>query len=253
MTHQRLLIGFLWTVVVTQAVFAAWPGIDLAVAHHFARGTEGFGWAGGPMDTMNLAVRRLGEAAVLALAVAFLYGLTSGALRPAILRALAYPVLTVILASGLIVNLTLKAQVGRARPAHLAEFGGTAQFSPPWQMAAECSRNCSFTSGEVALAAALAVTLTALVWPQLATPRDRRRALALAAAYVGLVALLRIGLGRHFFSDAVFSTLIATGVALLLYPVLRIGHARAELARTLPLTQVRDWLAAQVRQRMRLK
>jgi membrane-associated phospholipid phosphatase len=240
LSHSRLLIGFLWTCITVQALFAALPGIDLAVARLFARGAEGFVWAGGPMDSLNLLVRRLGEGAVLALLLAFLYGAVSGRLSPAILRALAFPILTVGLASGLIVNLILKAEIGRARPAHLAEFGGSASFSPPWQIVTECARNCSFTSGEVAMAAALAVTLPVLVWPQLGSPRLRRRVVAGAAAYVALVALLRIGLGRHFLSDAVFSTLIAAGVALALYPVLRIGHARAELARRLPLTLLAD-------------
>jgi membrane-associated phospholipid phosphatase len=147
-----------------------------------------------------------------------------------VLRAWAYPVVCVALASGLIVNLILKAQIGRARPAHLAEFGGTAQFTPPWQLAEECARNCSFTSGEVAMAAALAIPLTVLAWPHLASRRAQIAAVAAAAGYVALVALLRLGLGRHFLSDAVFSVAIAAGVALALFPLLGLSGVRVDPA-----------------------
>lgn len=221
-SYHRLLVGYLLVVVVVQALFSALPGIDLAVSRLFADGADGFPWAGGALDTVNLVVRRVGEAALLALLLVCLWGGFSGRLKGAELRAWAYPVICVALASGVIVNLILKAQIGRARPAQLAEFGGAASFSPPWQMVEECARNCSFTSGEVAMAAALAIPLTVLAWPHLTSRRARLAGLALAAAYVGVVALLRVGLGRHFLSDALFSVLIAGGVALALYPLLRI-------------------------------
>ena len=54
-------------------------------------------------------------------------------------------------------------------------------------------------------------------------------AVAAAALYIGGVSLLRIGLGRHFLSDAIFSVLIAGGAALALYPILRIAEARLPL------------------------
>jgi lipid A 4'-phosphatase len=42
--------------------------------------------------------------------------------------------------------------------------------------------------------------------------------------------LLRIGLGRHFLSDVIFSTLIAAAVALALYALLGVRQAQASVA-----------------------
>lgn len=229
MTYQRLVIVYLLVFILAQAVFAAFPGIDLAVSRLFAVEGGSFPWASGPGPTINLALRRLGEIVTLILILAYLVGLFDSRFRGDDLRLLAYPMLSVALASGLIANLILKHHVGRARPDSLAEFGGTADFSPAWQVVQECSRNCSFTSGEVALAAGLALPILTILWPHLTRRGARPLAVGGAVAYIALVALLRIGLGRHFLSDAVFSVLFGAGAALALYPVLRIDAARRYL------------------------
>ena len=173
MTHQNVLIAYLVAVVVVQAVFAAFPGIDLAVSSLFTSGDGGFDWTRGSAQSVNLVIRRIGETVSFLLLVGFLYGMVSGKLRGDGLRLLAYPLLCVALASGGLVNLLLKAHVGRARPDTLADFGGTAQFTPPWQVTSECARNCSFTSGEVALAASLAIPILVILWPHLSRNRGR--------------------------------------------------------------------------------
>ncbi|NJM83806.1 MAG: phosphatase PAP2 family protein [Tabrizicola sp.] len=150
----------------------------------------------------------------------------TGKVRGDDLRLLAYPLLCVALASGGLVNLLLKSHIGRARPSTLADFGGTAQFSPPWQVVNECTRNCSFASGEVALAASLAIPVVVMLWPHLTRNRGRPLAVLLAVAYVAMTSILRIGLGRHFLSDTVFAVLFAAGAALVFYPVLRVERAR---------------------------
>jgi lipid A 4'-phosphatase len=229
MTYQRILIAYLLAVVLAQAAFAAFPGIDLAVSRLFVRDDPGFDWVLGVAPTVNLAVRRVGEALTFILIAGVFFGLLTRKLRRDDLRLLAYPALCVVVACGGIVNLLLKAHVGRARPDSLAEFGGSAEFTPPWQVVGECARNCSFTSGEVAMAAGLAIPAVVILWPHLT--RDRARVLTILAAfaYVVVTSLLRIGLGRHFLSDAVFSTLFAAGAALAFYPVLRIEQARKHL------------------------
>lgn len=230
MTPKNLLIAYLLLVVAVQALFAAVPGIDLAVSAVFAERGGGFPWASGLAPEVNLALRRIGEIATFLLLVGILYGLMTPKVRGDQIQLLAYPFLCVVLACGVLVNLLLKSHSGRARPDALAEFGGNAQFTPPWQLADECTRNCSFASGEVAMAASLAIPAVVILWPHLAPGRARVLAVILAAAYVALSALLRIGLGRHFLSDTVFSTLIAAGVAFALYPVLNIARARMRLA-----------------------
>lgn len=230
MTPQNVLIAYLVAVVVVQAVFAAFPGIDLAVSSLFTSGDGGFDWTRGSAQSVNLVIRRIGETVSFLLLVGFLYGMVSGKLRGDGLRLLAYPLLCVALASGGLVNLLLKAHVGRARPDTLADFGGTAQFTPPWQVTSECARNCSFASGEVALAASLAIPILVILWPRLSRNRGRLVAVLAAAAYIAVTSLLRIGLGRHFLSDTVYSVLISAGTALLLYPALRIETARRNLS-----------------------
>jgi membrane-associated phospholipid phosphatase len=236
------VIAYLLTVILAQIVFASFPGIDLAVSRAFANGADGFAWAKGSEAVVSLVIRRIGEAVSLLLVGTCIFGVLTGRLRPDDVRALAYPALTVILASGM-VNLLLKAKVGRARPDHLVEFGGQAQFSPAWQIVAECDSNCSFTSGEVAMAAGLAIPVLVLFWPQLVTRRSRIRAVLLAAGYVLVVSLLRIGLGRHFLSDAVFSALLAGAAALILYSVLRIDEARWRMSRFAPVELARRLVA----------
>jgi membrane-associated phospholipid phosphatase len=226
MTFQRVLVAYLLVFVLVQALFAAFPAIDLAVSRLFAHDGRGFIWSDGAARTVNLVVRRLGEAVVLLLLAGLVLGFLTGRVQGNGLRLLAYPLLCVALACGGLVNLVLKAQVGRARPHTLVEFGGTARFTPPWHVVDECARNCSFASGEVAMAASLAIPAVAVLWPHLARRRGRLLALIVAAAYVAVVSLLRIGLGRHFLSDAVFSILFSAGAALLLYPALRIDQAR---------------------------
>jgi membrane-associated PAP2 superfamily phosphatase len=229
MTLQRLLIAYLIVVVMVQALFAAFPGIDLAVSALFTDDSRAFAWTKGDAPTFNLVVRRIGEAVTVLLLIGLIYGTMSAETRGDDLRLLAYPLLCVAVACGAVVNLLLKAHIGRARPDTLVEFGGSAQFTPPWQVVQECARNCAFTSGEVAMAAGLAIPAVVILWPHLTRPRARLLAVLVAVAYVGLTSALRIGLGRHFLSDTLYSILFAAGVALAFYPVLRIERARKHL------------------------
>lgn len=229
MTLQRMLIAYLLIVVLVQALFAAFPGIDLAVSALFTDDRNRFGWTEGVLPTVNLVVRRVGEVLTFLLLAGILYGLTNGKARGDDLRLMAYPLLCVAIACGALVNLVLKSHVGRARPGTLTEFGGTLQFSPPWQVVSECTQNCSFTSGESAMAASLAIPAVVILWPHLTRPGGRALAVLVAGVYVAFTSVLRIGLGRHFLSDTIYSVLFAAGVALALYPLLHIARARRHL------------------------
>ncbi len=229
MTQHSILIAYLLALVLAQAVFAAFPGIDIAVSALFHTDSGGFGWTEGPAPTINAVIRRISEAVAFFLFAAVLFGIFSGKLRRNTLAILAYPALCAAVAAGVIVNLLFKAHVGRARPVDVVEFGGAASFTPPWQVDAQCLDNCSFTSGETAIAASLAIPLVVILWPHLSQNRGRLLAVLAAVLYIAGTSLLRIGLGRHFLSDTVFSVLIAGGVALALYPVLRIAEARLPL------------------------
>ncbi|WP_205908182.1 phosphatase PAP2 family protein [Rhizobium wuzhouense] len=96
----------------------------------------------------------------------------------------------------------LKALIGRARPRDLLEFGGHADFTPVWQFAAACTRNCSFPSGEAAGAAA-ALSLVVLV----ASPY-RAVVAAITAPCLVFIAFNRVLFGAHFLSDVMLGWLL---------------------------------------------
>lgn len=226
MTATRIFIAYLLTMILVQAVFAAFPGIDLAVSGLFHTPEQGFVWTHTALPTVNLVIRRTGEGLTFLLIGIVVIGFVTRKLGRNTLRLLAYPALCAAVAAGVIVNLVFKTHVGRARPDTVAEFGGSATFTPPWQVTTQCLDNCSFTSGEAALAASLAIPVLVILWPHLSRRRGRPLAVLLAVGYIAGTSLLRIGLGRHFFSDTIFSVLFAAGTAIVLYPLLRIGEAR---------------------------
>ena len=211
-------------IVLTFAVFALWPGLDLAVSRLFYRPGAGFPADGvAPLEWLRLAVWRLSVTAVLASAVFLLLCAATG--RPPFHvpgRVWGYILALYGVGTGLLVHGLLKAHWGRARPAQVVEFGGSAQFTPPHQIAQECTRNCSFVSGEVSGAVALSVALwaivTALGWRLPAVWQRRVRLLALTVPVV--TGVQRLATGRHFLSDVVLSALFTLLVAVLLSPLL---------------------------------
>jgi lipid A 4'-phosphatase len=100
---------------------------------------------------------------------------------------------------GIIANIMLKDHWGRARPKQVVEFGGTKAFTPPLVPSNQCSRNCSFVSGE---AASIFMPLYAagLLLPQWSG------ALFVCGTLLGLAAgLVRVSQGAHFLSDVIFA------------------------------------------------
>lgn len=230
-TYDQLLRFFLVTFIGAHITFAAFPGIDIAVSRGFVDVRGVFHASEGPTQILNDMLRALMELVAFVVVFGTLVSGLMGRLRGAVLRCWVFVVLNLVLAPGLIVNLILKSHLGRARPVSLTDFGGTAIFTPAWQISDQCPTNCSFTSGEVSLAASLAICVVVLLWPRLSA-RGRGLALLLATADVVLEGVMRISLGRHFLSDAVFSIFVSGAVALTLYPMLDIGRAR--LAFTFP-------------------
>ena len=199
----------------------AFPSIDLGVSRFFYQrgGFDGHSWWQAVMHegmTWFLSLSMVGVIGVYAynrLSKSRLWGIDG--------RRVIYLTLVLVIGAGLIVNLVLKDNFGRARPRDIAEFGGVHSFTPPFVIADNCSKNCSFASGEGAggfFALALAAALS-----------RRRAALALALAFGTLVSVCRIASGAHFLSDTVvsfFVMLILTDA--LYYFVVMTGVQRAK-------------------------
>jgi lipid A 4'-phosphatase len=115
---------------------------------------------------------------------------------------------------GLVANLVLKDQWGRARPKQTMELGGSKRFTPPLVMTNQCRRNCSFVSGE---ASSTYVTFyaAAALFPQWSV------SLIVAGTVGGLATgLVRMSEGAHFLSDVVFAGVFMALVVLALRALL---------------------------------
>jgi lipid A 4'-phosphatase len=100
---------------------------------------------------------------------------------------------------GVVANLVLKDNLGRARPREVIEFGGTKAFTPAFVPSNQCPDNCSFVSGEASSMFASFFAL-ALVLPQY------RMALIAAGIATGSIAgAIRMLQGAHFLSDVLFA------------------------------------------------
>lgn len=112
-----------------------------------------------------------------------------------------FVILLLLLGPGLVVNIVLKDNLGRARPREIREFGGNHEYTQMWQKG-DTGKNSSFPSGH----SSVGFFMTA-PWFLL-----RRKKKGLASAFlaggIGLGALIgaaRILQGGHFLSDVMWS------------------------------------------------
>jgi lipid A 4'-phosphatase len=205
-TERRTALSFTGFVLATAAVivlFRVVPEIDLWFQRFFWTAADGFFFKDSAFATFFYKGIRWATPVVAGvLAVIVLHGLLGSSprtkrwLKPSLVT-----LATIAIGAGLIVNVMLKDQWGRARPSQIVEFGGVMQFTPPFAMAEQCVRNCSFVAGHPSMVFAFF---------GLALFATRRRGLALAAVTVGgvLAGLGRIMQGGHFLSDVIFSGVI---------------------------------------------
>jgi lipid A 4'-phosphatase len=109
---------------------------------------------------------------------------------------------TMIMAAGILTNLTFKSHWGRPRPVTVTEFNGPQPFVAWWDPRGGCGHNCSFFSGEGATA----------FWtyaPAALTPPAWRPLAYAAATLFGVVtSVLRMAFGGHFFTDVAVAGLV---------------------------------------------
>jgi lipid A 4'-phosphatase len=116
-------------------------------------------------------------------------------------RAVIFLALTFLLGPGMLVNWMLKEHWSRPRPAEVVEFGGDKPFMPWWDPRGACEQNCSFVSGETSTAT---WTLAAAV---LIPGTIGTVAIGTAATYTIAMAVMRLIVGGHFFTDVAFAIL----------------------------------------------
>jgi lipid A 4'-phosphatase len=208
-TRPLRILGILF--VVFAVLFVVFPGIDLGVAgwfylppRHFVLGET---WIGRFFDSDV----HFGMEWFLAVLVGiFAYGLfRKRAIWNLTPRNFLFVALTIALGAGLVTNVIFKDSWGRARPSQVMEFGGLKQFSPPFMRSTQCDKNCSFVSGDAALAASF-LTLAMIA------RRNRPRWWIGLGAFTALVGVMRMGRGSHFLSDVVFAVIFTLMIMLVL-------------------------------------
>ena len=207
------------------AAFSLWPALDLTVTQSFFDG-HAFSIVDSPgIEPLRLALWDASIAmAVFALAMTFATALLRRPVMGLGVRLWGYILLIFVLGPGLLVNVALKEHWGRARPLNTVNFGGTAQFTPPYQITDQCASNCSFVSGEAAGAMALAIALLLI----LAANRARLPVWgfwpgqAIAIAVPLFTAWQRVAAGRHFLSDVLLAMLFVALIAAVLARALRL-------------------------------
>ena len=217
--YSIILLGMF---LICAVVFSAFPEIDIYIAALFWRPDAGFWiadieWVG----LLRKGLLRLMTAVFLASTAAWIISLAWRPVFGVAARAWAFSTLLFLIGPGVIVNVVLKENWGRARPKDIGEFGGDREFTAPLDITDQCVQNCSFVSGEGAGAAAMALALLVL------TRGLRNRGIAAFLMSVtwplALTATaLRVVMGRHFLSDTLFSVLIVASVALILVRPLKV-------------------------------
>jgi lipid A 4'-phosphatase len=214
------LAGMLATIV-----FVSFPGIDLWAARQFADEGNRFALAGDETLRGINAFISYFSATVVVLAgagLAFtwrlhrsLFGLSASAYG--------FVLSAMVVGPGIIANAVFKEHWGRARPRQLAEFGGSADFTPALVIADQCQYNCSFVSGDPSVAfATLAIALL--------VPTRQRLWIFLSFVFGFAIGLVRMAQGAHFLSDVVFAG-VFVGLAVMLLKLIivdgRWGIAKA--------------------------
>jgi lipid A 4'-phosphatase len=229
--NSRTAFAVLGLIVLAGTVFLVFPGLDLAVSRVFADLAQGDFPMGdnAAFDLVRLAVWRASIALFLLAALSLCLALSGRHIGGIPARLWGYIMLLYVAGPGLLVEWGLKGHWGRARPANVTEFGGTADFTPFWQPTDQCLRNCSFVGGEPAGATALAICL----WPVLNHFRPRLSASWLPLGRMAIVALPvvvgfhRVAAGRHFLSDVIFSVLFVALLAIFLARLMCLAQVRS--------------------------
>ncbi len=204
--------AFLYAFMIINGFFIIFPQIDLIVSRYFFQSGSFFI----SHNSYWIALRdfhRLSQWCLLVFMVILVtfYALWRRPLSIIAPHKVVYIVLTYVLGPGALVN-SLKLLIGRARPRDIVEFGGSADFTPAWQLARMCHYGCSFPSGETSAAAAMLPLLI------LVPGRFRLNAAVIFIPILALISLNRVFMGAHFLSDVMITWTLIIGLMIWLWP-----------------------------------
>ena len=226
----RLTVAVLAGLTIALVTFISLPQIDIAVSALFFQPGAGFTY--GEMPGLHTLRRTYWLTILLVFFGALL--MWGAALRLPESTKIHWTIWGFITSAfligpGLVANSLFKTYWGRARPADIEEFGGSAQFTLPFEFANECAHNCSFISGEGSGIAMLFLVVVALGWPLFRKAPLHWVSPMAAIAVFGMA--LRIMKGRHFLSDTLFAGLLMALVVMILYRIFEVRQHRDAVSR----------------------
>lgn len=200
------------TLMAVSFIFVGFPQIDITVSALFYKPEQNFLLRNTPLHLfVDSWIRPSIKYLTVTLVVACVYKLFLG--KSPIKRRfniVAFLFSSFLLGPVLLVNGLLKEFIGRARPKNIIEYGGTKIFSPAYFPADQCETNCSFVSGDAAVA------FSTIAFALIYKGKLRFHLAAVALSFGVLVSIYRLGTGAHFLSDTVLSGLFCILIILIL-------------------------------------
>ena len=200
------------TLMAVSFIFVGFPQIDITVSALFYKPEQNFLLRNTPFHLfVDSWIRPSIKYLTVTLVVACVYKLFLG--KSPIKRRfniVAFLFSSFLLGPVLLVNGLLKEFIGRARPKNIIEYGGTKIFSPAYFPADQCETNCSFVSGDAAVA------FSTIAFALIFKGKLRSQLVAIALSFGVLVSIYRLGTGAHFLSDTVLSGLFCILIILIL-------------------------------------
>ena len=200
------------TLTAVSFIFVGFPQIDITVSALFYKPEQNFLLRNTPLHLfVDSWIRPSIKYLTITLVVACVYKLFLG--KSPIKRRfniVAFLFSSFLLGPVLLVNGLLKEFIGRARPKNIIEYGGTKIFSPAYFPADQCETNCSFVSGDAAVA------FSTIAFALIFKGKLRFQLVAIALSFGVLVSIYRLGTGAHFLSDTVLSGLFCILIILIL-------------------------------------
>ncbi len=210
--RRRWTLILLGATVAAVAIFLAFPRLDIALSRLTLR-ADGHFLLFYERSTylLHLALQYVVPAVVAVFVIAAIAWRLGRPIRGITAWQALYVILAFAIGPGLLVNVVLKDNSHRPRPANVEEFGGPDAYAPPFDFSGACESNCSFVAGDPAMG--FGFLAIALLLPPAYRSRGALAAIVLGAA----IGLMRILWGAHFFSDVVFSGIVTCAAALILH------------------------------------